>query len=95
MLWTGRRRFSYETGLTGSNAHAQVHILDNTHTCGMTVGGTCDWGNPPAELTTRSYSLEARMNPGDINPFSPHDALKHHFTSLKTDFIFQQLGVLE
>ena len=23
-----------------------------------------------------------------LNPLSPHDALKHHFTSLKTDLIF-------
>ena len=23
-----------------------------------------------------------------FNPLSPHDALKHHFTSLKTSFIF-------
>ena len=30
-----------------------------------------------------------------FNPLSPHDALKHHFTSLKTDLIFLQLGVLE
>ena len=30
-----------------------------------------------------------------INPLSPHDALKQHFTSLKTDLIFLQLGVLE
>ena len=30
-----------------------------------------------------------------INPFSPHDALKHHFTSLKTYLIFSQLRVLE
>ena len=30
-----------------------------------------------------------------INPFSPHDALKHHFTSLKTDLIFLQQRVLE
>ena len=29
------------------------------------------------------------------NPLSPHDALKHHSTSLKTDLIFLQLGVLE
>ena len=29
-----------------------------------------------------------------FNPLSPHDALKHHFTSLKTDLIFLQLGVL-
>ena len=30
-----------------------------------------------------------------VNPFNPHDALKHHFTFLKTDLIFLQLGVLE
>ena len=27
-----------------------------------------------------------------LNPLSPHDALKHHFTSLKTVLIFLQLG---
>ena len=27
-----------------------------------------------------------------FNPLSPHDALKQHFTSLKTDLIFLQLG---
>ena len=30
-----------------------------------------------------------------INPLSPHDALKHRFTSLKTDLIFLKLAVLE
>ena len=30
-----------------------------------------------------------------VNPLSPHDAIKHHFTSLKTDLIFLQLRVLE
>ena len=30
-----------------------------------------------------------------FNPLSPHDALKHHLTSLKTHLIFLQLGVLE
>ena len=30
-----------------------------------------------------------------LNPLSPHDALKHHFTSLKTDLIFLQPMVLE
>ena len=30
-----------------------------------------------------------------VNPLSPHDALKHHFTSVKTDLIFLQLRVLE
>ena len=28
-------------------------------------------------------------------PLSPHDALKHHFTSLKTDLFFLQLRVLD
>ena len=26
-----------------------------------------------------------------FDPLSPHDALKHHFTSLKTDLIFLQI----
>ena len=30
-----------------------------------------------------------------IGPLSPHIALKHHITSLKTDLIFLQLRVLE
>ena len=30
-----------------------------------------------------------------VNPLSPHDVLKHHFTPLKTDLIFLQLRVLE
>ena len=30
-----------------------------------------------------------------LNPLSPHDALKHHFSSLKTQFISLQLRVLE
>ena len=30
-----------------------------------------------------------------VNTLSPHDALKHHFTSLKTDSIFIQPRVLE
>ena len=32
---------------------------------------------------------------GHFNPLSPHDALKHHFTSLKTHLIFRQPRVLE
>ena len=31
----------------------------------------------------------------DFNPLSRHNALKHHFTSLKTDLIFLQQMVLE
>ena len=30
-----------------------------------------------------------------FNPLSPHDALKHHFTSLKTDLIFYNQGFLD
>ena len=30
-----------------------------------------------------------------ITPLSPLDALKHHSTSLKTNLIFLQLGVLK
>ena len=30
-----------------------------------------------------------------FNPLSPHDALKHHFTTLKTDLIVQSLRFLE
>ena len=31
----------------------------------------------------------------NFNPLSPHEAFKHHFTSLKTDLIFLQPMVLE
>ena len=31
----------------------------------------------------------------DINPLSPHDALKHHFTSLKTHLISLQPRILK
>ena len=30
-----------------------------------------------------------------VNPLSPRDALKHHFTTLKTDLIFLQQSVLK
>ena len=30
-----------------------------------------------------------------FNPLGPHDALKHHYTPLKTDLIFLQRRVLE
>ena len=33
--------------------------------------------------------------PEALNPLSPHDALKYHFTSLKTDLIYLQPKVLE
>ena len=33
--------------------------------------------------------------PHTVNLLSPHDALKHHFTSLKTDLIFLEPRILE
>ena len=51
--------------------------------------------DPCGLITSRSLThLVSRADP-HLNPLSPRDALKHHFTSLKTDFIFLQLGVLE
>ena len=37
----------------------------------------------PQNLPTNS-----KLSYWTLNPLSPHDALKHHFTSLKTDLIF-------
>ena len=42
-----------------------------------------------------SASIVTLYSSGLFNPLSPHDALKHHFTSLKTDLIFLQPRVLE
>ena len=41
------------------------------------------------------YAAEHQPNTLTLNLLSPHDALKHHFTSLKTDLIFLQQRVLE
>ena len=35
------------------------------------------------------------ISSAEVNPLSPHDALKYHLTSLKTDLIFIQPRVLE
>ena len=40
-------------------------------------------------------AVEYCMSDTITNPLSPHDALKHHFTSLKKYLIFLQPGVLE
>ena len=48
------------------------------------------------ELTkTFDFKLKNNFGTSVLDPLSPHDALKHHCTSLKTDLIFLQLGVLE
>ena len=41
------------------------------------------------------FSGDKGTNRVTVNPLSPHDALKHHFTSLKTGLIFLQLCALE
>ena len=43
----------------------------------------------------RDAGNELTRHSPNFNPLSPHDALKHDFTSLKTDLIFLQLRVLE
>ena len=44
------------------------------------------------QFESKHNAYLANMTP---NPLSPHDSLKHHFTSLKTDVIFLQPRVLE
>ena len=39
--------------------------------------------------------LQKKVQHNFITPLSPHDALNHHFTSLKTNLIFPQQRVLE
>ena len=39
------------------------------------------------------HTVEYLVSP--VNPLSPHDASKHHFTSLKTDLNFPHSRVLE
>ena len=41
-----------------------------------------------------SASMYHNLLRSTFNPLSPHDAVKHHFTSLKTDLIFLQQRVL-
>ena len=46
----------------------------------------CFWNG---SLKWIAYTQETGR-PTTLNPLSPHDALKHHFTCLKTDLIFRQ-----
>ena len=50
------------------------------------------WTSPSYCPATMKHWTNAGLTP---NAFSPHGALKHHFTSLKTDLIFLQPRVLE
>ena len=45
--------------------------------------------------TQRHVGSNLKASISRFNSLSPHDALKHHFTSLKTDLIFLQLMVSE
>ena len=41
------------------------------------------------------FKIVALSGGEKVNPLNPDDALKHHFTSLKSALIFPQRGVLE
>ena len=54
--------------------------------------------SPPFEAVGRGSEPQLQLSGTNFkssilcfNPLSPHDALKHHFTSLKTDLIILQL----
>ena len=47
------------------------------------------------EVTPDDILKADKTASGVINPLSPHNALKHHFTSLKTDLIVLHPRVLE
>ena len=51
--------------------------------------------NPYSAGSTLDVSMNYTTIFRHFNPLSPHDALKHHFTYLKTDLIFPQQKVLE
>ena len=48
-----------------------------------------------SEYDVESPRIIENIYAGFSNPLSPHDALKCHFTSLKIDLIFVQLGVFD
>ena len=52
---------------------------------------------PVVVFNTISWPIKSQLlrTKCAFNLLSPHDALKHHFKSLKTDLIFLQLRVLE
>ena len=46
-------------------------------------------------MNTLKHGIELDVTCLGVNLLSPHDALKHHFTSLKTDFILLQPRVFK
>ena len=76
-----RRRFFHNEAFHYTSVWLSIfHII---HCC---PGFTCSTEHP--FVVWLYFSIP-------INPLSPHDALKHHFTSPKTDVIFLQPMVLE
>ena len=66
-----------------------ANIFHSIEICSQSI--SCE---PSSEICERcSFECDTGVysNHHMINPLSPHDALKHHFTSLKTYLIFLQL----
>ena len=63
------------------------HLPHSHHTTGLDVLFVCFYhkGGPLVNCLASLF----------FTPFDPHDALKHHITSLKTDSIFLQQRALE
>ena len=70
-----------------------LNYMDVCHTLGRITHVLTDKNN--IIVYQESQSFKAKIVYVKINPLSPHDALKHHFTSLKTYLIFLQPKVLE
>ena len=76
----------------GYNRGREVHEKGYYDRYGRPYDGRVDPNRAnPVSPTSPCTSSNISM----INPLSPRDALKHHFASLKTDLIFEQLRVLE
>ena len=91
---------SYDASIWGTRSFPAIEAVFN-RACRFyvglgqqapTVAVRGDMGMVPP--LARQYREVARQYKR-LNPLSHHDALKHHLTSLKTDLIFIQLGVLE
>ena len=95
--WMGKKQFCFfQTAETGNR----------TPDSGVKGSGANHYPRAPAQgeliLASSAHDIESKqllrlpvLDQLLINPLSPHDALKHHFTSLKTDLIFPQPRVLE
>ena len=66
-----------------------ANILHSIEICSQSI--SCETSDEICERCSFECDTGEYSNHHMINPLSPHDALKHHFTSLKTDLIFLQL----